>query len=82
MLFVIKNPILSLQSLEKVEPNFKELIMDLDDLRSDATHKIYGICFYFLQKHICGDSLILNLQKFYAICSSKSHSKVTKFEKS
>ena len=45
MLFVIKNPILSLQSLEKVEPNFKELIMDLDDIRSDATHKIYGICF-------------------------------------
>ena len=56
--------------------------MDLDELRSDATHKIYGICFKFLQKHICGDSLILNLQLFYAICSSKFNSKVTKFEKS
>jgi hypothetical protein len=36
--------------------------MDLDDLRGDATHKIYGIYFKFLQKNICGDSLILNLQ--------------------
>jgi hypothetical protein len=36
--------------------------MDLDDLRGDATHKIYGICLEFLQKNICGDSLILNLQ--------------------
>jgi hypothetical protein len=36
--------------------------MDLDDLRGDATYKIYGICFYILQKHMCGDSLVLNLQ--------------------
>ena len=35
--------------------------MDLDDLRGDATHKIYGICFNFYKKK-CGDSLILNLQ--------------------
>ncbi len=55
--------------------------MDLDDLRGDATHKFYGICFYFLQIHICGDSLVLDLQEFNAICSSKSHSKVTKLEK-
>ncbi len=45
MLFVLQNPIVSSQSLEKVEPNVKELMMDLDDLRGDATHKIYGICF-------------------------------------
>jgi hypothetical protein len=36
--------------------------MNLDDLWGDTTHKIYGICFSFLEKHICGDSLILNLQ--------------------
>jgi hypothetical protein len=36
--------------------------MDLDDLRGDATHEIYGICFKFLQKHICENSLNLNLQ--------------------
>ena len=28
--------------------------MDLDDVRSDATQKIYSICFKFLQKHLWG----------------------------
>jgi hypothetical protein len=45
MLFVLKNPIVRSQSSEKLNKNFKELMMDLDDLRGDATHKIYGICF-------------------------------------
>jgi hypothetical protein len=36
--------------------------MDLHDLRGVATQKIYGICFYFLQKHVCEDALNLNLQ--------------------
>ncbi len=36
--------------------------MDLDDLRGDATNKIYGICFLFLHKHICEDFLNVNLQ--------------------
>ena len=45
MLFVLQNPIVKSQSLEKIEPKFKELMMDLDDLRGNATHKMYGICF-------------------------------------
>ena len=50
MLFVLQNPIVRSQSLEKVEPKFKAAAafkqqMDLDDLRGDATQKIYGICF-------------------------------------
>jgi hypothetical protein len=28
---------------QSLEQNFKELMMDLDDLRGDATHKIYDI---------------------------------------
>ena len=34
------------------------------DLRGDATHKIYGICFEFLQKHICEDPLTLICNNF------------------
>ena len=39
-------------------------MIHLDDLRGDATYNIYGICFLFLQKHICGDCLILNFRNF------------------
>ena len=45
MPFVLQNPIGRSQSLEKVEPKFQGAYDGLDDLRSDATHKIYGICF-------------------------------------
>jgi hypothetical protein len=42
MLFVLQNPTVRSQSLEKVESKFQMLMMDL---RGDANQKIYGICF-------------------------------------
>ena len=45
MLFVLQNPIKGHKVWKKLNQNFKELMMDFDDLRGDATHKIYGICF-------------------------------------
>ena len=46
MRFVLQNPIVRSQRLEKVEQKFQGAYDGFfGDLRSDATHKIYGICF-------------------------------------